>query len=91
MKSKKCFYASSDKTVLIIGAGPSGVDLSRLISQAAKSVIFSHHSHNFSHVYPENVIRKGSVKKFTRNGVVFADDSADEITDVVYCTGIVTL
>lgn len=76
-----------DKNVLIVGAGPSGVDLTHALAAHAKRVIFSHHSHNLSHFYPSNVIRKGSIQRFTRNSVVFADGIEIDITDIVYCTG----
>lgn len=76
-----------DKTVLIIGAGPSGVDLTYSIAEYAKNVIFSHHTHNQNHTYPSNVIRKGSIQKLTQNGAIFTDGSEIDITDIVFCTG----
>ncbi|XP_031621424.1 flavin-containing monooxygenase FMO GS-OX5-like [Contarinia nasturtii] len=79
--------AFKDKTVVIIGAGPSGIDLCNAISKCAKTVVFSHHTHNPNHVYPSNVVRKGSVQRFTKNGAVFADGSEIDITDIVFCTG----
>lgn len=77
-----------DKTVLIIGAGPSGVDLTFMISEFAKAVIFSHHTHKEHYVYPSNVITKGSIQKFTKNTAIFIDGSVEEITDIIFCTGI---
>lgn len=77
----------SGKTVLIIGAGPSGIDLTYAIAEYAKNVIFSHHTHNQNHTYPSNVIRKGSIQRLTKNGVIFTDDSEIDITDIVFCTG----
>lgn len=73
--------------MLIIGAGPSGVDLTFLISKYAKKVFFSHHTHKQNYVYPSNVILKGSVQKFTKNGVIFNDGTDIDVTDVVFCTG----
>lgn len=74
--------------VLIIGAGPSGIDLTYAIAETATKVIFSHHTHTESHVYPVNVIKKPAIKCFNRNSVIFNDDSEESITDVVFCTGI---
>lgn len=76
-----------DKTVLTIGGGPSGIDLTYAIAEMANKVIFSHHKHSDSHIVPSNVIKKGTIKRFTRNGVVFSDGSEEIVTDVVFCTG----
>lgn len=81
------FLKFTDKSVLIIGGGPSGVDLVYLISEFAKTVVFSHHTHNSTHIFSNNVTRMGSVQKFTRNGVTFTDGTEIEITDIVFCTG----
>lgn len=74
------------KKVLIIGSGPTGIDLTLAISKEAQKLIFSHHTHSHQAV-PENVVKKSRVKKFTKDSVIFDDDSKEEITDVVYCTG----
>lgn len=80
----------ADKIVLIIGSGPSGIDLMYSISEFARSVIFSHHTHNLTYTYPANVIRMCSVQKFTKNGATFIDGTEAEITDIIFCTGIST-
>lgn len=80
-------FISVDKRVLIIGAGPSGIDLTFLISKYATQVIFSHHTHRQNYVYPSNVILKGSVQQFTKNGVIFKDGTNTDVTEVVFCTG----
>lgn len=74
------------KKVLIIGAGPTGIDLSLAISKEAETLIFSHHTHNHQ-ILSGNVIKKNRVKRFTENRVIFEDDSEEEITNVIYCTG----
>lgn len=81
------FWGFTDKSVLIIGGGPSGIDLVYLISEFAKTVIFSHHTHNSTYTFPINVIRMGSVQKFTKNGATFIDGTEVEITDIIFCTG----
>lgn len=73
--------------MLTIGAGPSGVDLTYLISTTAKRIYFSHRTHDPKHTYPSNVVRVGPIKEFTETGVVFLDGSEHEIDEVVYCTG----
>ncbi|XP_031844708.2 senecionine N-oxygenase [Nomia melanderi] len=78
----------ADKVVLVIGAGPSGMDLALDISKKAKRVILSHHSRDpIGTVFPENVVQKPDVKELTENGAVFTDDSSELLDDVFYCTG----
>lgn len=81
------FRTFADKIVLIIGAGPSGIDIMYSISEFAKSVIFSHRTHSSTYTYPSNVIRMGSVQKFTKNEVIFVDGTEVSITDIIFCTG----
>lgn len=73
--------------MLIIGGASSGMDLAYYVSETANKVIFSHHTHGEHHTYRPNVVKKGKIKKFTRTGVIFQDDSEEAITDVLYCTG----
>lgn len=48
----------ANKTVVVVGAGPSGMDLALEISSKAKQVILSHHNRDPIHtVFPENVIQ----------------------------------
>lgn len=86
-QNKKKTWHIPDKIVLVIGGGPSAIDLCHAISKWAKTVVFSHHTHNLEHVYESNVIRKGSIQRFTKNGVLFIDGSEIDITDIVFCTG----
>lgn len=80
-------YFSLDKTVLVIGGGPSGIDLAHALSTSAIKVIFSHHTHHVDNVFATNVIKRGSIDRFTRHGVVFTDGSEETITDILFCTG----
>ncbi|KZC12907.1 PREDICTED: senecionine N-oxygenase-like [Dufourea novaeangliae] len=78
----------ADKTVLVIGAGPSGMDLAVDISKKATRVILSHHSRDpIGTVFPDNVIQKPDVKELIENGVIFADGSNESADVVFYCTG----
>lgn len=76
-----------DKNVLIIGYGPSGVDLTYIVSETAKNVYLSHHAHSTSNVFPKNVEMMPSVQMFDTNSVIFTDDEEREIDDIIYCTG----
>ncbi|XP_076280269.1 senecionine N-oxygenase [Lasioglossum baleicum] len=78
----------SAKTVLVIGAGPSGMDLALDISRKATRVILSHHSKDpIGTVFPGNVIQKPDVKELTENTVIFKDGSSEALDVVFYCTG----
>ncbi|XP_034936131.1 senecionine N-oxygenase-like [Chelonus insularis] len=77
-----------NKNVIVIGAGPSGMDLALEISNKAKQVILSHHYPDPIHtIFPENVIQKGDVVKFEETEVIFSDDSKEKADVIFYCTG----
>lgn len=80
-------YVSSEKIVLIIGGSSSGIDLTYAISASAAKVIFSHHTHNEKNIFATNVVKKGTIQKFTKSKVIFNDGSEETITDILFCTG----
>lgn len=73
--------------MLIVGAGPSGIDLAALISRSAKCVYFSHHTHDSALTFPANVARVGATKELTETGVILADGTQHDVDEIVYCTG----
>lgn len=76
------------KTVVVLGAGPSGMDLALEISGTAKRVILSHHLPDpIGTVFPENVVQKPDIKELTENSAIFADGSSETIDAIFYCTG----
>lgn len=77
-----------DETVLVIGAGPSGMDLANEISKVAKRVTLSHH-HNPEPktVFKANVDMKPDVERLTESGAHFVDGSEESYSVVFYCTG----
>ncbi|XP_045776676.1 senecionine N-oxygenase-like [Maniola jurtina] len=77
-----------DRRVLIVGAGPSGLDIAINVVNVAKTLVHSHHFRApLKTVFPENYIRKPDIKEFSATGVVFEDGSYEDIDDVIYCTG----
>ncbi|XP_055532493.1 senecionine N-oxygenase-like [Wyeomyia smithii] len=77
-----------DETVLVIGAGPSGMDLALEISKTAHHVTMSHHTKEpFKTIFPTNLTQKSDVKKFTTSGVLFEDGTQEDFTVILYCTG----
>ncbi|XP_026315023.1 senecionine N-oxygenase-like isoform X1 [Hyposmocoma kahamanoa] len=80
--------AYKDRRVLMIGSGPSGMDISLDVAETAKTLIHSHHSVvNFRTPFPANYIKKPDVKEFNENGAIFVDGTYEDLDDVIYCTG----
>lgn len=79
---------SIGEQVLVIGAGPSGMDLAYEISKKAERVTLSHHHKpNPKTIFPSNVDQKPDVRQLTENGAEFADDSKQMYSVIFYCTG----
>lgn len=77
----------ADKTVLIIGSGPSGRDIMYEIAPKAKSVLFSHHTELKNHNLPANVEQCGDAESFNTNSVRFIDGKDRQIDCILFCTG----
>lgn len=75
------------KNVLIIGTGPSGIDIANGISTVATHVYISSHKHNPNRINPSNVSTVGSVNEFTATGAIFVDGTQHEIDEIIFCTG----
>ncbi|RVE47467.1 hypothetical protein evm_007878 [Chilo suppressalis] len=76
------------RRVLIVGAGPSGMDISLDVAEVSKTLVHSHHSKvKFNTPFPPHYIKKPDIKEFNETGVTFIDGSYEEIDDVIYCTG----
>ncbi|KAJ6633701.1 Flavin-containing monooxygenase FMO GS-OX3 [Pseudolycoriella hygida] len=84
----RCPDPFTGETVLVIGAGPSGMDLANEISKLAIRVTLSHH-HKTDPLtkFPDNVNLKPDVKCLTENGVEFVDGSHQNYSVIFYCTG----
>ncbi|KAH8402270.1 hypothetical protein KR009_010889, partial [Drosophila setifemur] len=84
-RSKEIFQG---KSVLVIGAGPSGMDLSNIISRSAKRVIISHHSTDIGNaIFFDNVQQKPDVRELDENGAFFVDGSYEHFDTIFFCTG----
>ncbi|CAG9766250.1 unnamed protein product [Ceutorhynchus assimilis] len=79
-------HAYELKRVLIIGAGPSGTDIAKIVSEVAEKLYISYNTTFFGETR-ENVIHKPLVEKFEGSKAFFADGSVEEIDNVIYCTG----
>ncbi|XP_014476792.1 PREDICTED: senecionine N-oxygenase-like [Dinoponera quadriceps] len=77
-----------NKNVVVLGAGPSGMDLALEISKCANRVILSHHlKENIFTVFPKNIVQKSDVVELTEREAVFADGTKEQVDVVFYCTG----
>ncbi|CRK97656.1 CLUMA_CG011041, isoform A [Clunio marinus] len=75
------------RKVLVIGAGPSGVDISQEVAKSAERVLWSNHLKTPKEVHCNNLIQKPDIKELTVNGAEFVDGSYESFNDIIYCTG----
>lgn len=87
-------YRSSDpyksKRVLVVGAGPSGLDIAFQISSVADFVVVSYHPHKqeIKGEYPSNVTKKPEISCIKNEEIVeFVDGSCIGFDVILYCTG----
>lgn len=82
--------------VLVIGAGPSGVDIVNLLSKTCKHVTFSQKMGKYGSedaikqrqsVLPSNCVLKDVVKRFTMTGAEFVDGTHETFTTIIWATG----
>ncbi|CAH0594187.1 unnamed protein product [Chrysodeixis includens] len=77
-----------NRRVLIVGAGPSGMDIGMDVGEVSSALIHSHHSKIFYRTpFPAHYVKKPDIKEFNETGVIFKDDTFEEVDDVIYCTG----
>ncbi|CAG9789252.1 unnamed protein product [Diatraea saccharalis] len=78
-----------NRRVLLVGAGPSGLDLAVHLANVTSKLVHSHHL-NYNQPYFSNTyIKKPDIEMFTSNGVIFQDNSFEDVDDVIFCTGYV--
>lgn len=76
------------RRVLVIGGGPSGMEIGLALTDVCSKVFHSHHSRvNFRTPFPKNYVKKPDVTQLNETGAFFADGSFEEIDDIIYCTG----
>lgn len=77
----------SGKNVLVVGAGPSGMDIALEITSVCPKVILSHHIKKIKTVFPDNLRQKPDVVKIEGNKVFFEDGTEDDVDVIFLCTG----
>ncbi|CAH0397736.1 unnamed protein product [Chilo suppressalis] len=76
------------KRVLIVGAGPSGLEISLDIAPISPMVILSHHNkYPTKTVFPDNLEQKPDVTKIAGKTAYFQDGSEEEVDLILLCTG----
>lgn len=76
------------KRVLVIGAGPSGMDIALEITSVTQKVLLSHHlKEHPKTVFPDNLVQKPDVIKLDGSVAHFKDGSTEEVDVVFLCTG----
>ncbi|CAH2106037.1 unnamed protein product [Euphydryas editha] len=75
------------KKVLVVGGGPSGMDIALEITSVTEKVILSHHVKEVGSVFPSNLTQKPDVEKLDGNTAYFKDGTQEEVDVVFLCTG----
>ncbi|XP_078524904.1 senecionine N-oxygenase-like [Lissotriton helveticus] len=83
----RCPDHFTDKTVVVLGAGPSGIDIALEICTVAKQVILSHHKTLLKCPLPANLQQAPSVQGFSSMSVHFQDGSLQQADVFIFCTG----
>ncbi|XP_069167889.1 uncharacterized protein [Procambarus clarkii] len=79
-------YAGS--TVVVLGAGASGLDISLELSSVADKVLLSHNLPvSIPSELPPNIYQVPGAVKATQEGFVFSDGSRAQADAIVFCTG----
>ncbi|XP_054267477.1 uncharacterized protein LOC128989586 isoform X2 [Macrosteles quadrilineatus] len=78
----------ANKTVVVVGAGPSGLDIALEITAVAKQVILSHHlKDEILTKFPDNLVQKPDIQSVSGSCVTFVDGSQVQADVLFYCTG----
>ncbi|XP_065225542.1 uncharacterized protein LOC135849177 [Planococcus citri] len=77
-----------NQTVVVIGAGSSGMDISCHVSNHAEKVYLSHHNNKILNtVFPENLHHKPDIQEIRDGNILFKDGSEVSADTIIYCTG----
>ncbi|XP_069108541.1 uncharacterized protein [Argopecten irradians] len=75
------------KTVAILGAAFSGVDVAFRSSSTAKKVFLCHDKKPLQTKLPPNVIEKPGIKRMIKTGIIFNDATQEDVDALIFCTG----
>ncbi|XP_044138807.1 flavin-containing monooxygenase FMO GS-OX-like 4 [Bufo gargarizans] len=77
----------SSRSIVVLGSGPSGVDIAIELSTHAKWVTLSHRGPPLNWTPPENVSMAPPVVSATQNALVCEDGSKIQADTLIFCTG----
>ncbi|XP_035895834.1 senecionine N-oxygenase-like [Anopheles stephensi] len=83
----RCAEHYKDKAVLVIGAGPSGMDIALELAKTASRVTISHHMDRLTFPFPANLTQQPDVSLLTETGAKFTNGAEESFDVVLYCTG----
>lgn len=76
------------KRVLVIGSGPSAMDIAVLIGECADTVYLAHRIPFEGDIkLYDNIILTPVVREITANGAIFKDGTSCEVDCILYCIG----
>ncbi|XP_050540123.1 senecionine N-oxygenase-like isoform X2 [Daktulosphaira vitifoliae] len=76
--------------VLIVGSGPSGIDICRDVAKVANQVFFSHHNEKLlNNTFSHNVIHKSDIQSINTSNINFVDNTSCTVNAIIYCTGFI--
>lgn len=74
--------------MLVVGSGPSALDIAVILSGCASSVYLAHHiPFRANTKITDNIILKPDVIEVTEGGALFKDDTECQVDAILYCTG----
>lgn len=85
-----------DENVLVIGLGPSGMDITAQLSKVANRITFSQYKRpnetkeereKRQNLLPPKTTLQDDVKRFTPNGAEFIDGTNETFSVVIFATG----
>lgn len=81
-----------DEEVVVIGSGPSGIELVLEIGKYAKKVYWSDHSiktygRELNITLPSNTIKKPDITEIEIDSITFEDGTMEKVTMITYATG----
>lgn len=76
------------KTVVVMGAGRSGIDIAVEIASKAKKVFLSHHNIKLINTkFPDNIIQVPDIAEIKETEIIFSNKRHENVDVIFWCTG----